>query len=124
MVRKPKTLSLETTVADARRALEQDRVKILLIVDDRLFRATVSGIPDSAGPNELAITYADVAPEVIAEDIPVATALERLGHRPNGRLVVLDHDQTLVGLVCLTNDGKEFCGVPHPAGLPDDSRSA
>jgi hypothetical protein len=41
----------------------------------------------------------------------VSKALERIEQRPSGRLVVLDGDR-LVGLVCLTSDGTDFCGVP------------
>jgi hypothetical protein len=40
----------------------------------------------------------------------VREAFERLQRRPNGRLVVLDGED-LAGLVCLTSDGRDFCGI-------------
>ena len=111
MVRRPKTLPAEATVADARKALEYERVKLLLLVDGDRFVATVSAVPSGAEPHEPAMTYADADPPMVAGDASVGRALELLEHRPNGRLVVVDDEQTLLGLVCLTSDGTEFCGV-------------
>jgi CBS domain-containing protein len=116
MVRRPKTLPADVTVAEARTALEYEKVKILLLVAGERFEATISAIPREAGPDEAAVQYADEAPPLITEDASVADALEILDRRPNGRLVVLDEGRTLLGLVCLTSDGQEFCGIPTASG--------
>jgi CBS domain-containing protein len=111
MLREPKTLPADVTVLDARRALERQSVKMLLLVDGSRFYGAVTEIPDGADPSEPAIAYASESPPTATEDMPVSEALARLEQKPNGRLVVLD-DQRLVGLVCLTKDGTEFCGLP------------
>jgi CBS domain-containing protein len=112
MVRRPKTLPADVTVAEARTALEYEKVKILLLVDGERFAATISAIPSEAVADEAAVRFADEAPPLVTEDASVEDALEMLDRRPNGRLVVLDEQGTLRGLVCLTSDGREFCGIP------------
>src|SRR5262245_3710890 len=94
MVRRPKTLPADVTVAEARTALEYEKVKILLLVDGTRFEATISGIPSEAAPDEPAVRYADAAPPLISESSSVADALEVLDHRANGRLVVVDEERT------------------------------
>jgi CBS domain-containing protein len=119
MVRRPKTLPADATVADARKALENLSVKLLLLVDGSQFRGALSEVPTTADPDEAAIAYADDNPQTGTEDLSVAAALERLDHRPSGRLVVLGEHQELLGLVCLTADGKNFCGTPSAAAVPE-----
>jgi CBS domain-containing protein len=111
MLRRPKTLAADATVADARRMLESKSMQLLLLVEDGRFVAAVSRIPDNAGADESLLGFADDAPPITTEaDLPVSDALERLDYRPGGRLIVLDEDQTLVGLLCLTASGRDFCG--------------
>ena len=111
MLRQPKTLPADVTVLDARNALEHASVKMLLLVDGSRFHGAVTEIPADADPGEPAIRFASESTPTAKEDTPVSEALERIEHRPSGRLVVLDGDR-LVGLVCLTSDGTDFCGVP------------
>ena len=84
-------------------------MKMLLLVDGRRYHGAVTAIPDDAAPQDAALGYADASAPVVAEGTPVSEALERLEHRPNGRLIVLDGDD-LAGLVCLATDGVTFCG--------------
>ena len=109
MLRRPKTLPADVTVAEAATALESQSVKMLLLVDGVRFRGAVTAIPDDADPTEQAIGFAEDAPTVVTSDTPVSEALELLEHRPNGRIVVLDGEE-LAGLVCLATDGVRFCG--------------
>ena len=112
MLRRPKTLPADATVADARTMLDRSSVKLLLLVDGERFAGAVSRIPENAGAEEAAIGFADAEPPVTTEtDLPVTVALERLGRQPGGRLVVVGEDRTLLGLVCLTASGDDFCGV-------------
>ena len=87
MVRSPKTLPADVTVADARKAFENASVKMLLLVEGDRFRGAVTA----------------------TADMPASEALTRLDHKPNGRMIVLDEER-LAGLVCLTSDGERFCG--------------
>jgi CBS domain-containing protein len=111
MLRQPKTLPADVTVLEAREALEQASMKMLLLVDGSRFSGAVTDIPTDADPSEPAIGFASESPPTATEDMFVSEALDLLEHKPHGRLVVLD-DERLVGLVCLTNDGTGFCGVP------------
>ena len=111
MLRHPKTLAAEATVAEARSALESQSTHMLLLVDGEIFRGAVTAIPADAGPDEPALAFVDTSAHVVTEDMPLSKALARLEHRPSGRLVVLDGDR-LVGLVCLAKDGVTFCGTP------------
>jgi len=115
MLRRPKTLRADASVAEARQALDNASVKLLLFVDDDRFRGAVTEIPEEADPDGPALVFAVTSPTTVTEDMRASEALERLAHRPNGRLVVLDGDR-LVGLVCLAKDGTTFCGVPGSAG--------
>jgi CBS domain-containing protein len=111
MLRHPKKLSADATVADARTALESQSTHMVLLVDGDRFRGAVTAIPAEADPGEPALGFVDPSAPVVTEDTPVSTALARLEHRPSGRLVVLD-GQRLAGLVCLAKDGVTFCGTP------------
>ena len=106
MVRRPKTLPADVTVADARKAFENASVKMLLLVE-----GAVTAIPVEADPEELALTFVDESPVTVTADMRAAEALARLDHKPNGRMIVLDEER-LAGLVCLTSDGERFCGSP------------
>ena len=114
MVRRPKTLPADVTVADARNAFENASVKMLLLVEGDRFRGAVTAIPAEADPEELALTFVDESPVTVTADMRAAEALARLDHKPNGRMIVLDEGR-LAGLVCLTSDGERFCGSPAPA---------
>ena len=111
MLRDPKTLAADATVAEARQALESQSTHMLLLVDGERFRGAVTTIPMDADPGEPALGFVDPSAPVVTKDTPVSAALARLEHRPSGRLVVLD-GQRLAGLVCLAKDGVTFCGTP------------
>lgn len=110
MLRQPKTLPADVTVSEARTALEHASVKMLLLVEGSRFHGAVTDIPADADPTEPALRFAGDSAMATA-DMPVSEALKRIEHKPSGRLVVLDGEH-LVGLVCLTSDGMDFCGVP------------
>jgi CBS domain-containing protein len=110
MLRRPKTLPADVTVAGARAALANASTKMLLLVDGTVFQGAVTAIPDDADPDGAALEFADPSPPSATEDMPALEALDRLERRPNGRMVVVDGED-LVGLVCLTSGGTGFCGI-------------
>ena len=109
MLRHPKTLPADVTVAEARHALGNTSVKMLLLVDGDRFYGAVTALPADASPGEPAVEYADDSTPTVTEDMSASAALDRLEYKPSGRLIVLE-DERLVGLVCLTTDGSGFCG--------------
>ena len=111
MLRRPKTLAADATVADARAMFENKSMQLLLLVDDGRFVGAVSRIPEDAEAELPVAGFTDDAAPITTEaDLPVTVALERLGHQPGGRLIVVDEDGTLLGLVCVTASGQDFCG--------------
>lgn len=115
MLRNPKTLESDVTVAEARAALEREGTYAVLLVDGSRFRGAVTTIPADADPGDPALRFVDEAAAVVREDTPVTDALALLDEKAHGRVVVLDGER-LVGLVCLTEDGKRFCGRPGAMG--------
>ncbi len=111
MLRDPKTLPADVTVADARAAFENQSVQMLLLVEGTTFRGAVTSIPEDAPAEAPALGFVDPAAPVVTRDMPASEALDRLERRASGRLVVLEGDE-LVGLVCLAKDGVTFCGLP------------
>ena len=111
MLRKPRAVPPETTVAEARASFENPRVRLLLVARGERFLGTV--------------TRADVGPEVAGDvvlerlagrdgarvrpDDPVAQAIERLDADEADRLPVVAGDGTLVGLVCFNRTHGHFC---------------
>jgi predicted transcriptional regulator len=115
MLRRPKTVPADLTVADAREALGNASVQMLLLVDGERFRGAVTAIPGDADPDEPADRYVDASPPSVTEGTSVSAALGLLDEQAHGRIVVLDGER-LVGLVCLTSDGERFCGSPGAMG--------
>ena len=116
MLRNPKTLASDVTVAEARAALEHEGTYAVLLVDGSRFCGAVTTIPVDADAGDPALAFVDEAAAVVREDTPVTDALALLDEKAHGRVVVLDGER-LVGLVCLTEDGQRFCGRPGAAGI-------
>ena len=109
MLAMPKTLPGDTTVADARAMLANPHVQMLLLTDGAAFRGAVTGIPDDADPSAPALEYADPATETIDAAEPAEAAFARSSANPYRRLVVLDGEGALEGLVCLNARHTGFC---------------
>lgn len=99
MLRDPKTLPADASVSDA------------ILTDGHVFRGAITEIPADAQPDGLALEVADTDPETIAPDVDAATALARTSADPSRRLIVLDRDRTLLGLLCLNQTHTRFCGA-------------
>jgi CBS domain-containing protein len=112
MVRSPKTMPADGTVADLRTMFANPHVVSALLVDGSEFVGLVNRdalrdeTPDGQPARSLA--RSDVA--TIDPDAPLAEALAVLDQHAARRLVVLDRDgRTLRGLLCLTSDRSGFC---------------
>lgn len=109
MLRNPKTLAATATVADVREQFENPKVQMVLLVDGRAFAGAVTAIPAGAAPTDLAQCYRDEEPETIAPDASAEEAFERATASPNRRVIVLDDDNNLLGLLCLKANRTGFC---------------
>jgi CBS domain-containing protein len=111
MMREPRVVAPETTVAQAREAFENPRVRLLLVGRDGAFLGAVTR--EVVGPDvDGATTLEELAGgdrALVRPDDPVSRALELLDAEQGERLPVVEVDGTLVGLVCFNRKHGHFC---------------
>lgn len=112
MLREPKTLAGDASVAEVREQLANPKVQLVLLTDGRAFRGAVTELPVEAAATERALAYAEQDPETIAPDASEDEAFARAAASPNRRVIVLDDDQNLLGLLCLNQARTGFCRAP------------
>jgi len=115
MLADPKTLDAGVSVAEVRDQLANPKVQMVLLAEGRAFRGAVTGLPPDAAPDERALAYVDPEPETIYPHASADEAFERAAASPFRRVIVLDDDQNLLGLLCLNPSRTGFCGVPETA---------
>ena len=111
MLRDPKTVPWDATVAEVRAILAKPSVELLLLAEGQRFRGAIAHVPDDADPQAPARDFADVSPETISPTETAAVAFEMTARNPQRRVVVLDDDGTLLGLVCVDRTLTRFCGI-------------
>ena len=119
MVRRPKTLPADATVADLRRQFENPRVQTALLAQDGRFAGAIAPteLPETADDAEPASAYARTDIPTLAPDATMAEALTLLDDRGDFRLVVVD-GESLAGLLCLDRRGTTFCTFTPAAQAP------
>jgi CBS-domain-containing membrane protein len=115
MLRDPKTLNAEASVAEVREQLRDPKVQLVLLTDGRAFKGAVTHVPADASPRDRALAYTDAEVETISPNASADEAFERAAASPNRRVVVLDEDRNLLGLLCLNPTRTGFCGMPEAA---------
>lgn len=112
MIRAPKTLPSDATVADVRRVFEKPNIRTVLLADGDRFAGLIErdGLPADASDDLPAIAYRDPAPVTATPGTPMSDAVQRFDARAEPRLVVLDEDGvTLRGLLCGNVTATGFC---------------
>lgn len=112
MLANPKTLPADATVTEVREQLANPKVQTVLLADGPSFRGAVTAIPAEAAGPEPALTYAEADPDLISPDAPAAIAAERAAANPHRRVIVLDDQHNLLGLLCLNASRTGFCQTP------------
>jgi CBS domain-containing protein len=115
MLPDPKTLGADASVAEVRELLANPKVPLVLLTDGRAFKGAVTHVPPEAAPGDRALAYIDPAAETISPFASADEAFERTAAAPNRRVIVLDDDRNLLGLLCLNQSRTRFCGVPETA---------
>ncbi|MFZ0343110.1 MAG: hypothetical protein WAL31_12350 [Gaiellaceae bacterium] len=115
MLATPKTLPAATTVAEAREALANQHVQMLLLIDGTAFHGAVTNIPNDADPSSPVSEHVDAAAETLAPTESAEVAYERTSLSRHRRVVVLGANGDLLGLVCLNPTLTGFC-----TGRPGD----
>jgi CBS domain-containing protein len=109
MLRDPKTLTADASVAEVRQLLANPKVQMVLLADGPAFRGAVTHVPADASPRDRAVDYADTDAEFISPDASDEEAFERAAVSPTRRVIVLDEDENLLGLLCLNQSRTKFC---------------
>src|SRR5215472_12221787 len=109
MLREPKTLAGDASVAQVREQLANPKVQLVLLADGRVFKGAVTSLPAEAAPTESALAYAEQDPETIPPDASDEEAFARATASPNRRVIVLDDERNLLGLLCLNQSRTGFC---------------
>jgi CBS-domain-containing membrane protein len=109
MLRDPKTLPADASVAEVRGQLANPKVQIVLLANGSAFMGAVTQIPADAPPDDRAVNYADADAEIISPDASDDEAFERAAASPTRRVIVLDQDDNLLGLLCLNQSRTKFC---------------
>lgn len=109
MLRNPKTLTAAASVAEAREQLANPKVQMVLLVEDGAFKGAVTRVPADASPRERALAYVDTSAETISPHASADEAFERVAASPNRRVIVVDDDNNLLGLLCLNPSRTGFC---------------
>ena len=112
MLREPKTLPGDATVSDVREVLANPKVQMVLLADGTQFVGAVTEIPADAGDDSPAVDYADASPETIAPSASADKAWQQALDSPHRRVIVVDEEQTLHGLLCLNHKRTGFCQTP------------
>ena len=112
MIRAPKTLPSDATVAEVRREFERPNVRTVLLADEGRFAGLIErdGLPADAPAGAPANAYLDPAPATATPQMSMRDAIELLEARGEPRLVVLDEDGIAVrGLLCANTTATGFC---------------
>jgi CBS domain-containing protein len=111
MLRGPRTVAPETTVAEARESFENPRVRLLLVARGDAFLGAVTRetISDEIGGDVTLETLTVDGGTLVAPSDPVDRAVELLELNQTDRLPVVEDDGTLVGLVCFNRRHGHFC---------------
>jgi CBS domain-containing protein len=111
MIRNPKLLPADASVADARALFSNPKVLVAPLVDGQ---GRVTGelgrddVPSSADEAEHAADYSS-DPHLIAPDAAMRAAIDTLTELDGERLVVVDADGRLAGMLCLNRRDGRFC---------------
>ncbi len=111
MIRNPKMLPADASVADARALFANPKVLVAPLVDGE---GRVTGelgrddVPSMADEAEHAADYSS-DPHLIAPDASMRAAIDTLTELDGERLVVVDAEGRLAGMLCLNRRDGRFC---------------
>jgi CBS domain-containing protein len=111
MLRNPKTLPADASVADVRTVLDNPRVQLVLLADGQRFRGAVAELPAGADPEAPALDFAEPSPITIRPTESADAAFAAASASPYRRAIVLDDRGNLLGLLCLNETLTRFCGA-------------
>jgi CBS domain-containing protein len=126
VVRLPKTLTPDALVGEARAALHDDHVHLLLLTDGGRLVGTLvrDDLPPEAADAAPALPHARLDGRTIGCDVPAEEARQILLRRGQRRSAVVDADGRLLGLLCLKRRLSGFCSDADVAARAAERGSA
>lgn len=110
VVRRPKLLPADATVADARRCLAGGKVHAALVVDgDRLLTVIVPEDVLDAHGDDPARDHGHLTGRTVSPDADLASVRAAMIASGTRRLAVVDEQLRLVGLLALKRSEQGFC---------------
>lgn len=124
VVHLPKTMSEELTVAQARAALEEGHVHMLLITAaGRLLGTLVRGdLPLLGSDSTRALGFAVLRGRTVSPDVAATAAMCTMLESGQRRLAVVDEGGALLGLLCLKRRLTGFCSDADVQARVDQPR--
>jgi CBS domain-containing protein len=111
MLRRPKTLPAGARVEEARAALANDHVHLVLLTDGGTLVGTLTrtDLPAQVPGSGPALPWSTLRDRTVAATAPADAVPAILAARGLRRLAVVDDDGTLLGLLCLKRRRTGFC---------------
>ena len=110
MLRGPRTVAPETTVAEARAQFDNPRVRLLLVAEGERYLGAVTreSLPEDAAADAPLGPIADGNGLRVAPSDPVSRAMDEIAAGGLDRIPVVD-GELLVGLICFNSRHGHFC---------------
>ena len=111
MITIPKTLGVEISLGDARQAMADPHVHMLLLTRDGILHGTLvrEDLRRELDPRRPAVTLATLAARTISPDRPLEEAANLMEGSMARRLAVTDRAGRLLGLLCLNRTRQRYC---------------
>ena len=118
MLRHPKTLPAWASAEDARSVLANDHVHMVLLTDGSTLVGTLmrTDLPPTAQVSGPALLWSTLHHRTVPPSARADVVRDDLVQRGQRRVAVVDHDGSLLGLMCLKRSRTGFCA-------DDDTRS-
>lgn len=110
MLRRPKTMAADVSIADVRAVLDDDHQHMVLLTDGARLVGTVtpSDLPDPECDGA-ATRWSRLDGRTVSPDAPAADIERTLVDQGRRRVAVVDGQDALLGLLCLKRRGRGFC---------------
>ena len=121
MLRHPKTLPVDASIMQARAALDNDHVHLVLLTEGRRLAGTLTRTdlppPGTLGP---ALAWSTLVDRTVSPDTPTAVVHGLMISRGIRRVAVVTADGSLLGLMCLKQRRTGFCSDADVAARSRD----
>ena len=126
MLRYPKTLPARASVDEVRAALTNDHVHMVLMTEGDALVGTVvcADLPRTAEGGSPALPWSTLPGRTVLPEARVGAVHDLMAELAQRRVAVVDHEGTLLGLMCLKRRRAGFCSDDDAASRAQSRRAA